>query len=315
MRCLVTGGAGFIGSHLSEALIAQGHQVRILDDLSSGNLSNLQSFKSRAEFIQASVTDPGRLSPAMKDIDIVFHLAALVSVPDCLQRPEASWLINDRGTFNVYEAAVAAGVKRVVFSSSSAIYGETDYQVAEETPPRPNSPYAIHKLLGEQWGYFCHHYGRLEAVSLRYFNVYGPRQNPGSPYSGVISIFINKLLAGEAVTIYGDGEQTRDFVYVADVAAANIKAAFRPEASGRSFNIATGTSVTLNELYRLLRGCDEKAAGGSKAPVYAPAREGDIKYSAACVKRAREILSFKPDTSLQAGLKLTWDWYCRQPGL
>ncbi len=311
--CLLTGGAGFIGSHLLEALLEEGFAVRVLDDLSGGSLSNLAPALERAgerlEFIEGSIRDDQTLRAAMRGVSAVFHLAALVAVPESIENPRKSIELNDLGLFAVYEAAASCGVKRVIFSSSSAVYGDLPVPHHEELLPRPDTPYAIHKLLGEHYGLFFSGYKGLETVHLRYFNVYGPRQLPDSPYSGVISIFMEKLYNKEAVTIFDDGGQTRDFVYVADVVRANLLAlaAPREKAAGRSFNIGSGTAVTVLKLYEHLAGLAECPL----KPRFAPPRPGDIRHSQGPVALAAENLAYRPRTSLQEGLALTWDWFCR----
>jgi UDP-glucose 4-epimerase len=309
MRCLVTGGAGFIGSHIVDALIEAGHTVRVLDDLSAGDRANLGRVSARIEFMEGSVTEPAVVEKAVSGIEVVFHLAAMVSLPESFENPEKSWRINDCGTFYVYNAALDAGVKRLVFSSSSAVYGDVPPPHSEQTLPCPDSPYAIHKLLGEHYGRYCAQKG-LEVVSLRYFNVYGPRQDPGSPYSGVVSVFSKKLSEGLPVTIYGDGSQSRDFIYVGDVAAANLQAAFTEGLSGWVFNIASGKSVTINEVYALLA---ERAGGSVPAPVYAPERPGEMRHSMASTEQAETILKFHPSTELRTGLAATYAWMTAPP--
>ncbi|MGL4208132.1 MAG: NAD-dependent epimerase/dehydratase family protein [Candidatus Adiutrix sp.] len=303
-KCLVTGGAGFIGSHLVELLLSAGAQVRVLDDLSSGHLENLAHVLAEIDFVEGSITNEQTCLSAMRNIEYVFHLAALVSVQQSIENPKLCFELNDLGVFNIYQAAAACGVKRVVFSSSSAVYGNIDVPHQEEACPHPSSPYALHKLAGEHYGLFFHEHKHLEAVSLRYFNVYGPRQLPSSPYSGVISLFISALKQNTPISIYGDGEQTRDFIFVKDVAQANIKAALSPKASGQTFNIASGLSTTINRLYEILSTL--KSGGGAKPPNFLPPRAGDIRHSSGPTKAALIALGFQAETSLAEGLGQTW---------
>lgn len=298
--CLVTGGAGFIGSHVVEALLAQGYQVRVLDNLLSGQLSNLEAVRNRVEFIQGSVDDKGAVKQAVAGTELIFHLAAIVSVPRTIEYPEQAEVTNAVGTLNILGAAKENGVRRVVFSSTAAIYGdEPTLPKVETQTPYPKVPYAISKLAAE---YYCQFYTQsfgLETVVLRYFNAFGPRQDPSSPYSGVISIFLNKLQQGVAPTIFGDGQQTRDFVYVSDIARANLLASQVPQAAGQVFNIGTGVQVSLNQLFDNLSDIlvfDEK-------PVYQPTRSGDIRYSVADVTKAQKILGWSPQITFEDGLR------------
>ncbi|MDR1921210.1 MAG: NAD-dependent epimerase/dehydratase family protein [Candidatus Adiutrix sp.] len=310
LRSLVTGGAGFIGSHLVELLLAEGGEVRILDDLSSGRRENLPQ-AAAAEFMEASVADEAALARAMEGVAVVFHLAAMTAVPESIEKPRACIELNDLAVFNVYQAAAENGVRRVVFSSSSAVYGDQPVPHDEDIRPRPSTPYAIHKLLGEHYGLFFHEYRRLESVYLRYFNVYGPRQRPGSPYSGVISLFMDSLLQGREAVIFDDGEQTRDFVFVKDAALANLRAACAPGVSGRGFNIGSGQATTINRLYRLLRGL---AGDAGPPPRFSPPRPGDIRHSSGPVEAAAAELGFTAATALERGLRLTWDWMSSPAG-
>ncbi|UQZ90411.1 LPS biosynthesis protein WbpP [Deltaproteobacteria bacterium Smac51] len=312
-RALVTGGAGFIGSHLVDALLAHGHEVRVLDDLSTGYIANLDeagiSAGDRLEIVQGSIRDESSLDAAMDRVQAVFHLAGLVAVPESIENPLKCIDLNDLGVYGIYAAAAEHGARRVVFSSSSAIYGDLPVPHHEELCPQPDTPYAIHKLLGEHYGKFFSGYRGLETVYLRYFNVYGPRQLPDSPYSGVISIFMEKLHQGLPVTIFDDGGQTRDFVYVADVVRANLAAAFAPaeRASGRAFNIGSGKAVSILNLYEHLAGL----AGSRTRPVFAPPRPGDIRHSQGPISLAAECLSFRPETELAEGLGRTWNWFTK----
>lgn len=299
-RCLVTGGAGFIGSHVVEALVAQGEQVRVVDNLSSGRLDNLAGIIDQIEFLEADVRDGDAVEAAMAGVAYVFHLAAMVSVPQSMVQPGEAELINAYGTLNVLEAARTAGVRRVVFSSTCAIYGDDPaLPKTEGMAPAPQSPYAISKLAAEQYcRLFDQAYG-LETVVLRYFNVYGPRQDPSSPYSGVISIFIDRMARGEPVTIFGDGEQTRDFVQVGDVVQANLVAAIKPEAGGQLLNIGTGRGVSINHIFDSL----SRVLGYGRRPDYRAARPGDVRHSYADVSQARLALDWRPGLHIEQGLQ------------
>lgn len=302
-RYLVTGGCGFIGSHLVERLVRQNLQVRVLDNLSSGHLRHLAAVREAIDFVEGDVRDRDVLQRALRDTDIVFHQAALVSVPASVERPEENHATNLTGTLNLLEAARAAGTKRVVFASSAAVYGnDPQLPKTEDLTPRPESPYAIAKLAGEHYlRIFAQLYG-LETVSLRYFNVYGPRQDPRSPYSGVISRFIDALARDQAPTVFGDGQQSRDFVYVSDVVQANLRAAALPDARGDVFNIATGRATTLLQLAQALA----KITGRLQPPRHEPARAGDIRHSLADITQASTRLGFAPAFPLTEGLTALW---------
>jgi UDP-glucose 4-epimerase len=295
---LVTGGAGFIGSHIAERLLAEGYRVRILDNFSTGKRENIPQ-SPRVEVIEGDVGDAGTVSAAVRDTTLVFHEAAIASVPETVGNPLASERVNYRGTVNVLEAARHAGTRRVMFACSAAVYGDLPgLPKHEDMPLRPLSPYAVDKLASE---HACRMYWQLyglETVSLRYFNVFGPRQDPSSPYSGVISIFSDCLQHGRQPAIYGDGEQTRDFVYVSDVVEANLLAATAPAAPGRVINIATGGTITINGLLQTI--CDIRDR--PCAPRYLPGRQGDIRDSCADIGAAREILGWQPVVGLAAGL-------------
>lgn len=307
-RCLITGGAGFIGSHLAEALTASGVDVLVLDDLSSGRLDNLDEAEAlgRLEFVEGSIADDALVGELVKGVDCIFHLAALVAVPESLEKPRRCIELNDLAVFNLYQAAAKAGVRRVVFSSSSAVYGEIEAPHAEDLCPRPATPYALHKLLGEHYGLFFNQYRDLETVYLRYFNVYGPRQLPDSPYSGVISLFMDKLCHSERGLIFDDGSQTRDFVYVDDVVRANLAAAVRPGIAGESFNVGSGRATSILDLYRLIASL---AGREELEPVFAPPRAGDIRHSFGPVDKARRLLGYEAETDLAEGLERTWRWF------
>ena len=299
MRVLVTGGAGFIGSNLVDALVARGDEVVVLDDLSTGKRENLAAAGDRARLIVGSVADYDTVLAAAEGCELVYHEAAVASVQRTVEAPVETNQVNLGGTLNVLEAARAVKARRVVFAGSAATYGDNpDLPLREDAKPRPQSPYAIEKLASEQYvKVWANLYG-LETVTLRYFNVFGPRQDPGSPYSGVISIFVDRLLRGQVPTIFGDGEQTRDFVFVSDVVQANLLAGTVEGVSGRVFNIAGGGPTSLNQLYGHLR----SVIGGAERPNYAEARAGDIRHSLANIDAAREGLGYRPGVPVAEGL-------------
>jgi UDP-glucose 4-epimerase len=304
---LVTGGAGFIGGHLAERLVRDGKSVRILDNFSSGREANLRSWADRVEIVRGDIRDRDTVARAMNGIRVVFHLAALPSVPKSVADPIGSHDINVNGTLNVLIAARNARVQRVVFTSSSAVYGDSPtLPKREDMTPTPISPYGLHKLIGEQYcALFTRAYG-LHTISLRYFNVYGPRQDPQSEYAAAIPKFITSLLAGRAPTVFGDGEQTRDFTYVANVVGANLAAASAaPEAVGQSFNIAGGRRISVNELIATLN----RILGTAIAPAYAPPRPGDVLHSLADISKAHRLLDGTPRVELTEGLRRTVEWF------
>jgi UDP-glucose 4-epimerase len=307
MRVLVTGGAGFIGSHLVDALVARGDEVVVLDDLSTGRRENLAAAGAAARLIVGSVDDLDTVRAAVEGCALVYHEAAVASVQRTVEAPTQTQRTNLAGTLNVLEAARGTGVRRVVFAGSAAVYGDTETMpLVESQTPRPMSPYAIEKLASEQYmGVWSALYG-LETVTLRYFNVFGPRQDPGSPYSGVISIFVDRLITGRVPTIFGDGKQTRDFVYVEDVVRANLLAgtADARTVAGRDFNVARGEATDLNALYSMLA-----EVCGVSAPVgYAPARAGDIRHSLANIGALRETLGYTPQVPVAEGLARLVAW-------
>jgi UDP-glucose-4-epimerase GalE len=304
MKVLITGGAGFIGSHIAEALLKKNYEVRILDNFSTGEKENIKGIK--AEVIEGSITDKKTVDEAMKGIDYLFHQAAQVSVADSVKNPARTWDINIKGTKLVLNAAVKNKVKKVIVASSAAVYGD-DPQLPkrEEMKPQPISPYGNSKLMNEYMAENEHRVNGLSAICLRYFNVYGPRQSPKSEYAGVISKFIEKMTKGERPTIYGDGEQTRDFVYVEDVVNANILAMENEKVKSGVFNIATGKETSINELVRTIN----EILGKNIQPIYEPAREGDIKRSVADITKAKRKLGYEPKYTLKDGLKKTIEWY------
>jgi len=303
MRALVTGGAGFIGSHIVDRLLADGHEVVVLDDFSTGHRSNLPN-DDALTITEGDISDEKTVYQCMEDIDWVFHKAAVASVPKTVDDPVGSSAVNYQGTLYLLEAARKNNVKRFVFASSAALYGDEPTLPKVETMcPVTLSPYAVDKLASEfACGMYTKLYG-LETVSLRYFNVYGPKQDPSSPYSGVISIFTDKLKRREVATIYGDGEQIRDFVYVGDVVEANMKAVTADGVTGQYYNIATSKMITLNNLLKIL--CD--LYGVHYDVNYDDARQGDIKESYAEINKAISMLHWKPEVELHQGLKILLD--------
>ncbi len=303
MKALVTGGAGFIGSHIVDRLLADGHQVVVLDDFSTGHRSNLPEHDALT-IIEGDISNVDTVEECMQGIDWVFHKAAVASVPKTVNDPVGSSKVNYQGTLNLLEAARKNNVKRFVFASSAALYGdEPTLPKVESMCPMTLSPYAVDKLASEfACGMYTKLYG-LETVCLRYFNVYGPKQDPSSPYSGVISIFTDKLKNKEAPTIFGDGEQTRDFVFVSDVVEANMKAITTVDGVGEYYNIATANKITLNDLLNTLCGI----YGVEFNATYSDARQGDIKESYAVINKAISKLKWRPDVELSRGLKILCD--------
>lgn len=311
-KCLVTGGAGFIGSHIAEALLDRGCRVTVLDNLSTGKMENMEDFIDRIDFVEGSVTDLETVEECCRDIDVIFHQAALASVPRSVADPIASNLNNVDGTLNVLWAAKEAGVGRVVYAASSSAYGDTEQlPKREEMPARPQSPYAITKYAGELYcEVFQRIYG-LSTVGLRYFNVFGPRQDPMSQYAAVIPIFITHLLRGEQPTIHGDGEQSRDFTYIDNVVSANMLAATAQDPGGRTMNVACGERATLNELYALIR----EEIGSDIEPIHGPPRPGDVKHSLADIDLADRVLGYRPLVDFREGLQATVRWYKERTGI
>ena len=304
---LVTGGAGFVGSHLTAALAEDGARVRVIDDLSTGYRRNLEGINGDIDFIQASLTDAQETSRALEDVEVVFHQAAIPSVPRSVANPVETHVASVDATFSLLLAARNRKVKRLIYAASSSAYGDQpELPKREEMRPDPLSPYAVAKLVGE---YYCQTFTRvygLETVSLRYFNVFGPRQDPSSQYSGVISRFVSALLSGEPPTIYGDGEQSRDFTYISNVVDANLRACQSASAVGQVINIANGVRVTLNSLLDLLK----KLTGLPEVEAqYLDARKGDVRDSLADISRARALLDYQPKVGLEEGLRLTIDWW------
>jgi nucleoside-diphosphate-sugar epimerase len=302
-HCLVTGGAGFIGSHLVDELLRQGYQVRVLDNLSTGHLHNLAETQPHIEFIEGDIRDRACLDRAVEGIDYIFHLAAMVSVPESLQKPIEAEMINAVGTLALLSAASEAQVKRLIFSSTCAVYGDEQTLPKTETMlPQPKSPYAISKLTAEHYCLMFNVTTALETVVLRNFNVYGPRQDPSSVYSGVISIFVDHLSQQNRPFIFGDGEQTRDFIYVEDVVKANLVAAESAGAAGRVFNIGTGRPHSINTLFDHLT----SLLNVQLSPIYRPERAGDIRHSVGDIRTANRVMGWTWQVPFEEGLlKLT----------
>jgi UDP-glucose 4-epimerase len=299
---LVTGGAGFIGSHLVHALLARGHDVRVLDNLSTGSRENLAGLP--VELLVADLDDGDHMRGAARGIDTIYHLGAMISVPASLENPAACYQTNVLGSLHVLEAARREHVRRVVLASSCAVYGDAAGPVAEDAAPRPLSPYAASKLAMEDLARLYHTAFGLETVGLRFFNVYGPRQDVHSPYAAVIPLFIEAMIAGRPPTIYGDGRQSRDFVFVDDVVQANLLASQAPAVAGQTFNVGLGASATLLDLVQALR----RLLPDGPAPVFGPPRAGDVRTSAADVGRAAKALGYRPAHDLHQGLQATVEW-------
>src|SRR5919198_4362035 len=306
---LVTGGAGFIGSHLAEELVRRGHRVRVVDSLITGKRRNLDHI-SGVEFLEGDLAETNVAARAVQGMDYVLHQAAIPSVPRSVRDPITSNRANVDASLNILVAARDAGVKRLVYAGSSSAYGNTPtLPKREDMPTNPLSPYALQKLVAEQYcQLFTQLYG-FETVTIRYFNVFGPRQDPSSPYSGVISLFASALLEGRRPVIYGDGEQTRDFTYVANVVDGVLRAAEAPGVSGEMVNVATGTRISLNELLRVMN----TIVGTSIQPIYKEPRPGDVRDSQADITKAKKLLGYTPIVGLEEGLRHTLDW-CRTAG-
>jgi len=307
-RYLISGIAGFIGSSLARALLSRGDQVRGVDNLSTGKRENLAGILDQIDFLEADIIDLDAMHKACAGVDFVLHQAAVPSVPKSVLDPLGSNRANVDGTVNLLVAARDAKVKRVVYAASSSAYGDTPtLPKHEEMKPDPISPYAVAKLAGEQYMISFYRCYGLETVCLRYFNVFGPRQDPSSPYSGVLAKFITLMQRGEQPTIYGDGEQSRDFTYIDNAVEGNLLACSAPasQAAGQVFNVATGRRVTLNETFRLLQGL----ISFSGTPIYGPERGGDIKHSLADISKAEARLGYKPKVDFEEGLRRTVEWY------
>jgi len=306
---LVTGGAGFIGSHTVEELIQRGEKVRVLDNLSTGHLENVAAVRDRVEFVEGDIRRAKTIHSAFSGVDYVVHLAAIASVQRSMEDPIETTEVDLNGTLHVLLAARAAGVKRVVIASTCATYGDLPAETRVETQlPDPLSPYAVAKLGDEFFGQIFNRQFGLEVVSLRIFNLFGPRQDPNSPYSGVLSQFIANFLRGSSPTIFGDGEQSRDFNYVANVVDGLMLACQAPDAAGRVINIGTGVRRTLNATIETLN----RILGTNITPNYARPRAGDVRHSTADISLAREILGYTPTVQFEEGLKRTIEWFRTQ---
>jgi UDP-glucose 4-epimerase len=306
--CLVTGGAGFIGSHIVRRLLDDGRRVTVIDNLSTGSRDNLAEVLDRITIVEGDIRNPSDCDRACKGVDAIFHLAALPSVPRSIKDPVACNDHNVNGTIQLLEAARRAGARRVVFSSSSSVYGDTDVLPKVETmEPLCRSPYATAKLAGEQYVLAYARAGLMEGVALRYFNVIGPRQSPSSAYAAVIPLFLDAARAGGTATVFGDGEQTRDFTYIDNVVAANMLAAYGPteRVNGWVVNAGAGSRISLNELLSMV----ERITGRPVNRTYASPRAGDVRDSQASLERARMVLGYQPTVDVEQGLGRTWDWF------
>lgn len=305
-RYLITGGAGFIGANLAHALVAQGETVRILDDFSTGRPQNLRGIEDKIEVLRGDIRDPGVVARAVAGIEIILHQAALNSNPRSIKEPEPTNAVNVGGTLTLLQAARAAGTRRVVYASSSSVYGEVaGLPKTEDMPTAPKAPYGVSKLAAELYcRVFAQVYG-IETVSLRYFNVFGPRQHPDSEYAAVIPRFLRRMLAGERPVIFGDGEQSRDFTPVDNVVAANLLAAESPEGLGEVMNIAGEQASTLNQLVAWLN----DLLGTGLPPMYEPPRPADIRHSYASIRKAETLLGYRPAVDVREGLRRTIEWF------
>jgi UDP-glucose 4-epimerase len=305
-KALVTGGAGFIGSHLVDALLLAGAQVTVLDNLSTGHRSNLTRVLPKINFIKGDIRQRADVEAAAEGCDVIFHQAAVVSVPQTVADPIGSAAVNELGTLTVLDVARIQKETRVILASSCAVYGDDPAQPKHEgLLPHPQSPYALQKLTGEMTARLYFELFDLKSVCLRYFNVYGPRQDPSSPYSGVISIFMDRAARKKAPMIFGDGNQSRDFIFVKDVVEANLQAATAGDAEGQAVNVGTGHMVTINQLWEII----SKLSGYEMAPDYAASRPGDIRLSMADIEKAGRIFGFKPAHAFEEGIKATFEWY------
>lgn len=300
-KILVTGGAGFVGSHIVDRLSSQ-NDVIVLDNLFTGLQSHLAKSKDRIKFVKGDVLDKDLLKKLVKDVEYIFHLAAHVGNIRSIKDPYFDMDVNIKGTLNLLEACRDSHIKRLVYAGSAACYGEAKYlPIDEDHPLNPESPYAVSKIAAEKYCFAYHKVHGIPIAVVRFFNIYGPRQDT-SEYANAISIFLNKFKRGQPITIYGDGEQTRDFVFVGDVVNGNLLAATQPAAIGGAFNISTGKATSINQLVNALR----EVSGTQGNVTYLPARAGEVKYSRADIKKAKKVLGFQPQTSLKDGLSLTW---------
>jgi dTDP-glucose 4,6-dehydratase len=307
--CLVTGGAGFIGSNLVDGLLSKGFRVRVLDNLSTGKSENLEHVRSKIELIRGDIRNDKDIQKSIKGVSYVFHMAAIASVPQSVAQPVETHEVNITGTLKLLEASRKTGVKRFIFTSSSSVYGETEkFPSREEDLPQPESPYAASKIMGE---YYCRNFSELyglETVALRYFNVYGPRQNPKSRYANVIPIFLKRLLDGVSPEVHWDGKQSRDFVHVDDVVAANILAMKKTNISGEAFNIGSHSEIRIIDCLLAI----QKILGLKKVKIiHGPKREGDVRRTFADITKARRLLGFRPGVSFKEGLRRTVHWFLK----
>ncbi len=305
-QMLVTGGAGFIGSHIVRRCLGKGHDVRVLDDLSTGKRANLEEVLGDIEFVEGSITDLDTVRNCVKGVDTVFHLAARASVPRSVEQPGPANEINVTGTVNLLIAAREAGARRLVYSASSSAYGDTPVMPKHvDMKPIPLSPYAVSKLAAEHYCACWYHVYGFETVSLRYFNVFGPRQDPHGAYAAVIPAFVSRMLKGERPVIFGDGEQSRDFCFIDNVVSANLLAAEAEQLHGQVVNIACGERTTLNEIVKDIN----RLLGTNVEPIYEDPRPGDVKHSLADISTAREVLGYQPLIMFPEGLERSIDWY------
>jgi len=310
-KYLVTGGAGFIGSHIVEQLVRDGESARVLDNFATGKRENLAPFSARIELFEGDLRDKADCARACAGVEIIFHEGAVPSVPKSVEDPATSHEANVDGTFNILMAARQAGCRRVIYAASSSAYGDQPELPKRETArPDPLSPYAVNKLVGEHYLSVFHKCWGLETISLRYFNVFGPRQDPKSQYAAAIPAFVTAILRGEPPTVYGDGEQTRDFTYIENVVHANLLAARAPKLSGEVINVACGERVSVNQIIQEVN----QLLGKSIRPNYVPQRPGDVKHSLADISLARQIIGFEPVVGFAEGLSRAIDWYRHHPG-
>ena len=308
MKYLITGGAGFIGSNLALEILKRGDQVRIIDNFATGRMINLEPIIDRIELIDGDLRDIWTVAEAVEGIDYILHQAALPSVSRSVKNPLTSNAVNITGTLNILESARQAGVKRVVYACSSSVYGESETLPKVETmKSAPLSPYAVTKLAGEEYAKVYHRLYGLETVGLRYFNIFGPRQDPGSQYSAVIPLFIKALMTNRQPVVFGDGEQSRDFTYIGNAVSANLKACTAPDAPGKSYNVACGERFTLNQTLQMLG----EIIGKKAEPKYVDPRAGDIKHSLADIEAAKKDLGYSVDFDFADGLKETVNWFSR----
>lgn len=306
MHYLITGGAGFIGSNLAHALVGRGCEVTVLDNLSTGRLDNLDGVLTRLRFIEGSILDRTLVESLLPSVDVVLHQAAMPSVPKSIEMPLESNDANIKGTLTILEACKSVGVKRIVYASSSSTYGDHNAQVkTEDLPRRPKSPYAVQKVTKELYAQAYHELFGLETVGLRYFNVFGPRQNPASQYAAVVPAFITKMLSGASPTIYGDGSQSRDFTFIDNVIEMNLAAASVPLTGGQVFNCGCGQSTSVLDLQKSIN----QILGTKITPVFETARAGDVQHSLAGLENAKSSLGWAPTVNLIEGLRQTIDWY------